>query len=188
MESMARVIRPDNIARNPEKGNLCHGFSSRHIDDNISKESGRTCIKPVPRMIPEAKHLMIVKMFPSGWRNETLRLKRGAPTPIMLATRIVMIAMIFRGKALALLTHGFADSLPHSSGAVEVAGEIAKETKRSTRKIVFMRIVEVLEAIFVFFFWSFVCLDCLMFVSLDLLDESVYIVMCAGCFHAIYCR
>jgi len=25
-------------------------------------------------------------------------------------------------------------------------------------------------------------------VTLDLLDESVYIVMCAGCFHAIYCR
>jgi len=154
MESMARVIRPDNIARNPEKGNLCHGFSSRHIDDNISKESGKTCIKPVPRMIPEAKHLMIVKMFPSGWRNETLRLKRGAPTPIMLAMRITKIAMTLRGKALALLTHGFADSLPHSSGAVEVAGEIAKETKMSTRKIVFMRSAE-FEAIFFFFLFSF---------------------------------
>ena len=48
-----------------------------------------------------------------------------------------------------MLTHGLADSLPQSSGTVEVAGEIAKEAKRSTRKIVFIRSVDV-EAIFVF--------------------------------------
>ena len=149
MESMTKVIRPDNIARNPENGNLCHGFSSRHGDDNISNESGKTCIKPVPRIIPEAKHLKIVKMFPSGWRKGTFRLKRGAPTPIMLATKIAAIAMILRGKALALSTHGLADSLAQSSGAVEVAGEIVKETKMNMRKIVFMRDVGV-EAIFCF--------------------------------------
>lgn len=76
----------------------------------------------------------------------------------MLATRIAAIAMTLRGNALALLTHGFADSLAQSSGAVEVAGEMVKETKMSTRKIVLMRTVGV-EAIFVFS-WSFVCLDC----------------------------
>ena len=154
MESMARVIRPDSIARNPVKGNLCHGFSSRHCDDNMSKESGNTCIKPVPRMIPEAKHLTTVKMSPSGRRNGTERLKRGAPTPIMLATRIVAIAMILRGKALDLLTHGFADSLAHSSGTVEVAGEIVNETKMITTKVVLIKSIEV-EDIF-FFFQSFV--------------------------------
>ena len=83
----------------------------------------------------------------------------------MLATRIAAIAMTLRCKALALLTHGFADSLAQSSGAVEVAGEIVKETKMSTRQIVFMRSV---EAIFVSF-WSFVCLDCLILVCFGLI-------------------
>lgn len=71
----------------------------------------------VPKMIPDAKALTLVKVFPSGWRKETSRLKRGAETPIMLVKRMAMIDMIFRGNALALLTHGFVDSASHSLGA-----------------------------------------------------------------------
>ena len=69
-------------------------------------------------MIPDAKALTLVKMFSSGWRKGTSRLKRGAETPIMLVKRMAMIDMIFRGNALALLTHGFVDSASDSSDAL----------------------------------------------------------------------
>lgn len=65
----------------------------------------------------------------------TYRLKRGAATPIMLVTRMATIATILRGKALVLSMQESVESVSHSFGTVEIAGEIAKEIRRSTRKI-----------------------------------------------------
>jgi hypothetical protein len=92
----------DNIAKNPVKGNLCHGFSGKQLEDNISKESGNTCMNPVARMIPAAKALTITKRLRSGCKAGIERVKRGALTPIMLVTKIETMAIIFRVKALAL--------------------------------------------------------------------------------------
>lgn len=95
-------------------------------------------MKLVPNIIPDAKHLMTMKIFPSGLRNGTYRLKRGAVTPIMLVTRIATIAMILRGNALVLSMHEFVESVSHSFGTVEIAGAIAKEIMRRTTTIRFM--------------------------------------------------
>ena len=102
----------------------------------------------------------------------------------MLATRIVAIATILRGKALALLMHELADSLPQCSGAVEVAGEIVKEAKISAMKIVFTRSVEV-EAIFSSFSFGVMYTVRLFNVYVSApVGWSVYIVIYAGSFHA----
>lgn len=107
-------------------------------------------------MIPDAKALTIVKIFPSGWRMGTYRLKRGAETPIMLVKRMATMDMIFRGKALALLTHGFVDSASHSSGAVDVAGDTMKLTRIRAKKKSFMSVVvEAAIIIFLNFFFLY---------------------------------
>lgn len=129
MESMARVTRPDNIATNAAKGNLCHGLSLRHSDDSISKESGKTCMNPVPSMIPEEKHFIIVKMLPSERRKGIERLNRGVVTPIKLVAKMATMAMILRGNAFALLMHGSFEALPQPSGPVEIAGDTVKATR-----------------------------------------------------------
>lgn len=92
-------------------------------------------------MIPDAKALTIVKMFPSGWRKGTYRLKRGAETPIMLVRRMTTMDTIFRGKALTLLTHGFVDSPSHSFGAVDIAGDMVKLTRIRAKKKSFMSVL-----------------------------------------------
>lgn len=58
----------DNIATNPVNGNLCHGLSAKQLDLNMSKESGKTCMNPVARMMPEAKALIMINKLRSGLR------------------------------------------------------------------------------------------------------------------------
>lgn len=93
----------DNIATNPVNGNLCHGFSAKQLDLNMPKESGKTCMNPVARMIPEAKALMMMKRLRSGLRAGTERVTRGRETPMMLVMRIEAMPMSFNGRALVLL-------------------------------------------------------------------------------------
>lgn len=104
----------DIIATKPEKGNLCHGFSLRQFDQSISKESGKTCMKPVARMIPAAKALRMTNMFLSGCNIGIDRVTSGEPTPMTLAMRIEKMAMILRRKALSLFVHELA-VVSHSS-------------------------------------------------------------------------
>ncbi|KAL2494055.1 Uncharacterized protein Fot_37812 [Forsythia ovata] len=75
------------MATNPVKGNLCHGFSFKQLDDNISNESGKTCMNPVPKMIPAAKHLTITNRLRSGLRAGIERVIRVSPSQGWLLTK-----------------------------------------------------------------------------------------------------
>lgn len=127
------VTNPESIATNPENGNLCQGFSSRHGELSMSKESGSTCMNPVARIIPEAKALTIAKRSRSGRRAGIDREKSGAQTPKKLVARIAAIAMILRGSALAWLTQ-----LPVSpwqfSGTTEAVGNGRRERKKTLQQ------------------------------------------------------
>ena len=107
----------DNIATKPVKGNLCHGLSAKQLDLNMSKESGKTCINPVAKMMPEAKALTITKRLRSGLRAGTERVIRGKHTPMMLVMRIVAMPMIFKLRALDLLLQGLFVSSSHCDKA-----------------------------------------------------------------------
>lgn len=121
-ESTIRVTIADNIARKPENGNLCHGLSFKQLDDNMSKESGKTCMKPVASMMPAAKDLTMRNRFLSGCSAGIERVTRGKHTPIMLVTRMETMAMILRGNALALSLQELMDSVPHSSDTEKAWG------------------------------------------------------------------
>ena len=118
MESTIRVTMADNIATKPVKGNLCQGCFGKHCDDNMSKESGNTCMNPVARMIPAANDLTITKRLRSGLSAGIDRVTRGKHTPIMLVTRMDIMAMILSVKALDLLIQSPV-SVEHSSGATD---------------------------------------------------------------------
>lgn len=75
----------------------------------MSKESGKTCMKPVERMIPEAKDFTMRKGDFSGWKAGTDRAKNGRQTPIRLVMRIEKIAMSLRSNALSLSIHVLLD-------------------------------------------------------------------------------
>lgn len=107
IESTIRVKIADNIATKPVKGNLCHGFSFKQGDHNMSKESGNTCMNPVARMIPEAKALTMMNRLRSGAKAGIEREKRGKHTPIMLVTKMEAMAMSLRGSAADLLLQLF---------------------------------------------------------------------------------
>lgn len=79
----------------------------------MSKESGKTCMKPVPRIIPAANALTITKRLRSGLNADIERVTRGKHTPIMLVTKMETMAMIFKVKALDLLLHVLCVSDPH---------------------------------------------------------------------------
>lgn len=108
----------DNIATKPVNGNLCQGLSDKQVDLNMSKESGKTCINPVAKMMPEAKALTITKRLRSGLRAGMERVIRGRHTPMMLVTRIVAMPMIFKDKALDLLLQGLFVSSSHCEKAL----------------------------------------------------------------------
>ncbi|CAA7394202.1 unnamed protein product [Spirodela intermedia] len=95
-----RVATEESMATKAEKGNFCHGLLGKHGDCSIAKESGRTCMKPVERMTPEAKAFTTKKRFLSGDSAGTDREKSGKQMPIMLATRMVAMAMTFSFRAL----------------------------------------------------------------------------------------
>lgn len=118
MESTMSVKMADNIARKPVNGNLCHGLLDKQVDLNMSKESGKTCINPVAKMMPEAKALTITKRLRSGLRAGMERVIRGRHTPMMLVTRIAAMPMIFKGKALDLLLQGLLVSSSHCDKAL----------------------------------------------------------------------
>ena len=58
-ESIMRVPTAETMAMKVVKGNSCHGLSGKHGDSKSARESGRTCMKPVERITPEAKALTI---------------------------------------------------------------------------------------------------------------------------------
>lgn len=122
IESIAIVTIADNIATNPVKGNLCHGFSFKQLDDNMSNESGSTCMNPVARMIPAANALTITKRLRSGFSAGIERVTNGRHTPIILVTKMENMAMIFKGNALDLLTHELFSSAPQSSTTDKTRG------------------------------------------------------------------
>lgn len=115
MESIIRVMMAESMATNPVKGNLCHGFSFKQLDDKLSKESGKTCMNPVAKIIPAANDLTMTKRLRSGLSAGTERVTSGRETPIILVTRMETIAMILRGKAFFLLLQLSFSSEPQSS-------------------------------------------------------------------------
>lgn len=110
IESTMSVNMAEIIATKPVKGNLCQGLSPRQGEESISKESGKTCIKPVERMIPEANDLTMRKWDFSGWKAGTDRAKKGRQTPIRLVMRMLKIAISLRSNALFLSIHVLLDT------------------------------------------------------------------------------
>lgn len=125
-ESTIRVAMADNMATNPENGNLCQGLSFKQLEVSMSNESGNTCMNPVARIIPAAKALTTTKRFLSGCRAGIERVKSGKQTPIMLVIKIVTIAMILRGNAADLSLQELVSS-PHSSSDCERAWGVKME-------------------------------------------------------------
>lgn len=99
----------------------------------MSKESGRTCMNAVPRIMPAAKALTMMKRSRSGWRAGKARENSGEQTPIMLVTNIDTIAIIFSDRAFDLSMHEPVSD-PHSSGATETAGWM--RTERVMKKMI----------------------------------------------------
>lgn len=90
------------MAAKPAKGKLCQGLSFKQGEVRLSKPSGKMWMKPVARMTPAAKALMIKKTSLSG-EIAGIHLPRiGRQTPMAPATRMEKTAMIFRGRALDL--------------------------------------------------------------------------------------
>nr|GEV16856.1 hypothetical protein [Tanacetum cinerariifolium] len=110
----------DNIATNPVKGNLCQGLSGKQLDLSMSKESGKTCMNPVARMMPEAKALMMMKRLRSGLSAGTERAMRGKETPMMLVKRIEAMPMSFNVRAFDLLLHELVLFCSHLAPAARV--------------------------------------------------------------------
>ena len=103
----------------------------------MSKESGKTCMNPVDRMIPEAKDLMITNKLFSGLSAGIERVNRGEHTPIMLAISMEKMAMILRGKAFFLSVQPPSSVLQYSSGATESACSVKMDMiiKRRERSL-----------------------------------------------------
>lgn len=77
-------------------------------------------MKPVARIIPDAKHLTITNKLLSGVRAGIERVNKGEHTPIILEINMEKMAMILRGKAFSLLVQPSVSVL-HSSGTTESA-------------------------------------------------------------------
>ncbi|KAL2473921.1 fe(2+) transport protein 1-like [Forsythia ovata] len=109
--------------------------------------SGKTCINPVPRIIPEAKDLTMIKRLRSGLRAGIEHVTRGKHTSIMLMKRMEEMAMIFRCSALALLLQLLFDSASHTSSTDTTCVE-NMEIRKKTKEMSFKN----LETIYSLFF------------------------------------
>ncbi|KAD3642239.1 hypothetical protein E3N88_31463 [Mikania micrantha] len=108
----------DSIATKPVNGNFCHGFLAKQLDLNMPKESGKTCINAVAKMMPDAKALTITNRLRSGLRTGMERVIRGRDTPMRLVMNMAAIPIIFKGKALDLLLQGLLVSSSHCGKAL----------------------------------------------------------------------
>lgn len=113
----------ESIATNPANGKFPHGFSPRHGLVKLLKASGRTWMKPVARITPAAKALIMKKTSFSGRRAGILLPNIGRETPIALATRMEQIATSLNLRAVVLSRLRDSVSKPHSA-----------ETERGTRR------------------------------------------------------
>ena len=103
-------------------------------------------MNPVPRMMPAAKHFTIMKRLFSGLRAGTERVTKGRDMPIMLAAKMVNMAMIFRGRAFFLLLQLLLDSASNSDVAWGVRRvKIIKKTKVVLNRVSEVAIVVVVS-------------------------------------------
>ena len=82
----------DIMATSPVNGNFPQGFSPRQGEVSLSNASGSMWMKPVARITPAAKALIMKKMWFSGFRAGTFFPSRGMLTPAAPATRMEAIA------------------------------------------------------------------------------------------------